>query len=90
MNKEILQRVLSCLQKVKYIPAINIDYDKPLTGDTIQFSAIDMTYLLLEIMQEFNIKFNASDVSNYGFNTIRKIVSTIEKISNYAVQASDS
>ena len=80
MNEEILRRVVTCVKKVKNLPATDDKtlYDEPLTGDHFQMSAIDMTYLLLEVADEFKIRFEAADVESYGFNSINKIVKTVE------------
>lgn len=80
MNKEILERVISHAKKIKDTSALDIsdNYNEPLTGNVFRMSAIDMTYLLLELMDEFQIKFDAADVNDYGFNTINKIVNIIE------------
>ena len=80
MNKEILERVIIRIRKIKDTPALDISdsYNEPLTGNVFRMSAIDMTYLLLELMDEFQIKFDAADVKDYGFNTINKIVNIIE------------
>ncbi|MBQ7689550.1 MAG: hypothetical protein IJT27_10085 [Clostridia bacterium] len=80
MNEEIIKRVVKCVKKVIDTPAADdpTKYDEPLTGTVFQLSAIDMTYLLLEVTDEFKIRFEASDVENYGFNSINKIAKTVE------------
>lgn len=80
MSKEILQRVLERAKKVKNTLEWDVsdNYDTPLTGNVFRMSAIDMTYLFLELMDEFQIKFDAADVNDYGFNTVNNIVRIIE------------
>ncbi len=80
MNNEILERVKKCIRKVSSNPAIEKaeNYDKPLTGRVLCISSIEMVYILLELTEEFQIKFDAADVADYGFNTINGIVSIIE------------
>ncbi len=49
------------------------NFDLPLTGEKLQFDAIDMCYLALEIMTAFNITITAEDLADYHFNTIRSV-----------------
>ena len=81
MNEEIIKRVVKCVKKVNDTPAADDPamYDEPLTGTVFQMSAIDLTYLLLEVTDEFKIRFEAADVENYGFNSINKIAKTVEE-----------
>jgi len=80
MDKDILNRVISRIKRVKNTPALDVieNYNEPLTGNVFRMSAIEMTYILLELIDEFQIKFDAIDVNDYGFNTVNKIVNIIK------------
>lgn len=53
------------------------DINEPLTGKKIGFGARDLVYLMLELMEEYNIGFEAHEVENYKFNTIEAISNTV-------------
>lgn len=52
-------------------------FDMPLTGSELQFSAVDMIYLTLEIMKKFNVHFSSSAFESYHFNTINDIAQIV-------------
>ena len=51
--------------------------DSPLTGDDIGLTDYQMVYMVLEIMQEFNIRFNADDFVYYKFATLDSVVDIV-------------
>lgn len=51
--------------------------DIPLTGAQLQFDALDMCYLALEISSYYQIWFNADDLYDQRFNNIRSIAEII-------------
>lgn len=51
--------------------------DVPLTGAIWNITAIDMTYLFLEVEKQFQIHIDASKLDNYQFNTVNLITDTI-------------
>lgn len=54
-------------------------WDEPLTGSHFQLSMVDLTYILLEIENEFSVRISSEDLADYGFNTVRKICSAVRK-----------
>ena len=56
------------------------DWDKPLTGSSIQLSAVDLVYLLFEVEKAFGIHIEAHHLKDYGFSTIHKIAKIIQSI----------
>lgn len=51
--------------------------DIPLTGDRLQFDALDMCYLALGVSSYYQIWLNAEDLYDQKFNTIRSIAQII-------------
>ena len=58
-----------------------IDFDKysktPLTGDEIGIADYQMAYIVLEIMQEFQVRFDAEDFKDYKFSTFESVVDIV-------------
>lgn len=77
--KEIVQRILS----VQRDNIMNIDVDAALTGEVIDADAVELVYIVIEVMNEFNVKFDANDFENYSMNTIRGIAKALEKHLHY-------
>ncbi|SLM86979.1 hypothetical protein [Vagococcus fluvialis] len=61
----------------------NYIYDEiknlPLTGKILDLSAIDLTYLFLELEKSLSINFLEEDLINYKFNTLEGINFMINK-----------
>ena len=77
----ILDKVIVLIQKVKNC-ATDIPedcYQLPLTGKKMNLESYQLVMLFLEIMEEFEVKFQKEDVMHYRFNTINGIVEEIEK-----------
>lgn len=78
-RKDIVYKLIPILnrighQKSNYIEA---NFDIPLTGKYFAFSAINMTYLYLEVLKEFHITIDQEILCGYGFNTINSIIKII-------------
>ena len=80
-KSDISKRVVKCINYVKNnkLSLTEENYDSPLTGENIRMSSVEMTYLILELMKEFGIRFEKTDVENYGLNSINKITNAIKK-----------
>lgn len=73
--------IIDIIKKIK--PSLPNDYltylDAPLTGDIWKFQATDLTYLVLELMDFFQIRFTGTDFENYKMNSILSISTIIEQ-----------
>lgn len=80
-KSDISKRVVKCINNIKNnkLPLTEENYDTSLTGESIRMSSVEMTYLVLELMKEFGVKFEKSDIDNYGFNSVNKITNAIKK-----------
>lgn len=72
--KEIIERVLSTHQN-----DTSIDVTTALTGEKIDADAVELVYIVIEIMNEFNVRFDAEDFKNYSFNTVQGIAKALER-----------
>lgn len=72
--REIIVRVLSTQRDT-----VRLEQNTPLTGSEIDADAVEFVYIVLEIMDEFHIRFDASDFEDYAFNTIEGITKAVEK-----------
>lgn len=80
--KKIVEKVLSTQHTV-----IKINCDEPITGPSIDAEAVDLVYIVLEIMDEFKVTFEAEDFANYSFNTINSIADLLQrKLANGGVE----
>lgn len=79
-NDYIRENVILLMIKIKHLDKQYIieNINEPITGRKINFNEIDLTYLFLEIVSFFNVKFTKNDVENYKFNSIEQIVNTIQ------------
>jgi len=59
---------------------IEENFNKPLTGSTFRFTALELTYLFHRIEIETNCKIDCSLIGNYEFNTILGIANIIDKV----------
>ena len=77
----IEERIVSRIAKIKDTSYLYDSrfFTEPLTGALFHLNAIDMTYLVLELMDEFNVTFDVKDVVDYKFNTIASISKVIEE-----------
>lgn len=80
-NVKLRKELVLILRKVKKnIPeAYGEVWDEPLTGDTWKFDAVDFIYLIMEIMESYQIQFRAEDVENYKLNSMDKIECKLQK-----------
>ena len=51
--------------------------DLPLTGTLWKFDAIKMTYLFLEVKQEFSIQIKPKYLEQYRFNSVNGIINAV-------------
>lgn len=81
-NEAIQQKIIEIMDKKLHFPREDLvrgNWDEPLTGKIFRFSAVELTYLFLEIEKAFSIRIPESCLHSYGFSTINKIIETIEK-----------
>ena len=71
----IISTVMQLAYKVKPTPLLQQDncIDLPLTGTQLKFNSVDMCYLFLEICAYYQTQFDATDLMDHKFNTIRSI-----------------
>lgn len=70
---EIQHVVAELVGRIKELPDAVIDYDENLTGPVFHFSPLDFMYLYCELKKSLRIEFDAPDLEDYGFNSIRAI-----------------
>lgn len=74
---EILRSKLRCPEEL----LAEENWDQPLTGRTFGLTAVDLTYLLLEVEKTFGVRVPERCLRDYGFSTLNSIMdcmSTIE------------
>ena len=72
--KDIILHVLSARRSFE-----KIDDDNCLTGPPLQVSGEEIVYIVLELMEKFQIVFDSSDFDDYKFNTIAGIISAVNR-----------
>ena len=72
--RDVLAEVLSDRQRVD-----SADDSTLLTGKDLDLMAVDLVYIVLELMKAFNVRFDPSDFEHNNFNTIEGIVNALEK-----------
>lgn len=77
VKDEIIDTVMGVINK--YHDISNIDYNEPLTGERVSLDATELVYVVIELMEKFQITFDAADFENYHFNTINGIVESVLK-----------
>ncbi len=70
----IVQNVLNARHK-----NIAIDADEPLTGEPINMAADELVFVVMELMEHYNIVFDSTDFVNYQFNTVRGISEAVKR-----------
>lgn len=81
-NEDIKDRIYTVVSKLKgnMTPAMWEDgKQEALTGSYWGLSAIDMTYLFLELEKEFEVTFRADKLVNYEFGTLTGIEKILRK-----------
>ncbi len=58
---------------------IQIDDDTPLTGTPLKIDGEELVYIVLELMDKYQIIFDKTDFENYKFNTINGIVCAVKR-----------
>lgn len=78
MNIE--QEILDVVQKVALArhENVKIDLDMPLTGTPTNLAADELVFIVMELMDKYNIVFNSKDFENYQFNTVRGIITAVK------------
>lgn len=82
---EVKDKVLEVFFKIKPYSDLLVEenFEKPLTGSDMNFNERDLVYLLLELMEKFEIRFEKEDVMDYKFNTVNDIIKIVyNKISD--------
>jgi len=76
---DVTKSVIDILRKIQ--PFSDVLYeehlDNPLTGTEMDFQDYEMVYIVLELMDLYNISFDRNDFEDYKFNSIRKISETV-------------
>ena len=72
--KNIVTQVLSVRHTFN-----EIDDNAPLTGAPLKIEAEELVYIVLELMDKFQITFCKEDFSNYRFNTIKGITESVKR-----------
>jgi acyl carrier protein len=75
---EIKKKVIEIIQNVTGYYCKSEYYNEKLTGSVIRFSGLQLTYILLEIGDFYNIEFVPSDVENGGFNSVNSIIDCVK------------
>jgi acyl carrier protein len=60
------------------------NWSLPLTGKIFRLSAVDLTYLFLEAEKAYGIRIDESELTTYGFNSIKEIADTVLKCKEQA------
>ena len=76
---EILNDIMVNKLNIDKSLIIEDNFDEPLTGNLFGFNEIILGYVFLEVQSIFDIVVDGRYLDNYGFSTINKIVSIIEK-----------
>ena len=81
LSKRDTTRVLNVLEKCIHTPPDMLNpealADKPLTGNLIKCSAVDLVYILLEVEKEFGIRIPPERLDQYQFSSFEKICATV-------------
>ena len=78
LSKRDTTRVLNVLEKCIHIPPDMLNpealADKPLTGNLIKCSAVDLVYILLEVEKEFGIRIPPERLTSISLVPLKKSV----------------
>jgi len=81
LSKEIIRcRIIDIINdKLNYPRELltKENWDEPLTGVKLGFSAVDLTYLFLEVEKAFNVQISEKLLRGYGFSTINKVTEVV-------------
>jgi len=76
---DVKEKIINIFKKVR--PDIDWDneelHDLPLTGGRLKLEAYDIVFIMLEIIEEFKVKFDKNDVIDYRFNSVNKILNIV-------------
>lgn len=78
----IEEQVVWVLRERLLVPDNKLDsehWGKPLTGSFFRLSGVDLAYLFFELERRFDVRFQESDLVDYGFSTINKICRAVRK-----------
>lgn len=70
--KNIITEILSIRHDFTHI-----DDDAPLTGTPLKIDGEELVYIVLELMDKYQIVFDKNDFENYKFNTINGITNAV-------------
>ena len=70
--KDMISRIISTKHEFK-----TMDNDAPLTGAPLCISGEELVYIVMELMEKYNIQFDSEDFSDYRFNTVNGIIAAV-------------
>lgn len=78
-GKDITLAILRTIEDITWKRVICTEKcaDVPLLSRRIGMSALELTYLLFELEKKYNLTFEAEDVLDYGFSSVKKIAALI-------------
>ena len=82
IDQEIAEQVIKVIERCTGFSPKKMDntyWKEPLTGYYYNFSATDLVYILLELERELQVKIPPEDLEQYGFSTIDKICTVLER-----------
>jgi acyl carrier protein len=59
---------------------LKMNWDKPLTGEPLYLSDVEMVYLLFELEKQYGKRMNEKDLDDYAYCTINNIVNIMESM----------
>lgn len=78
----ISHKVIEILKNKLYIPdnlLTEDNWSKPLTGNPLNLSSVDMVYFILELEKEYNIRIASEHLSDYRFSTVNRVVELLQE-----------
>lgn len=81
MKNSIEDKVLDAVKRVLSInhDCSTLDIHSSLLHEPLAIDEIELIYIVLELMEDFNIRFDAEDFDNYAFDSMETIVHCVEK-----------
>ena len=81
MNNSIEDRVLSTIKRVLTInhDCSSLNTQSSILHEPIAVDEVELVYIVMELMEEFGIRFDAEDFDNYAFDSIETIICCVKK-----------
>lgn len=78
-RQEVTPKLIEIMNNINCQPELYVEenYDFSLTGGVLQWSEYDLIFLVMELIEEFDITFDKADFENYRFNTINNVLDVI-------------